>query len=299
MFVRSTAALGTILSLSACSADGSLLGALLDSDGGSPRETAFTTISALPADGVTVIDGQAVTAGYTANLATGNVAVATPSGPSDSRARLTTEDEIGVALSVSAPGSSASFDTRAGDGAVDFDGVIGFATADGQDSALIVDAQVVGFEHQTFGAWVTGYGTGSGTVGAGSYGSRTPASGVPVGTSATYTGAAVGIARRADGQPYATASEVTVSTDFNSASISSTGTVAANLNTGTGVDAADLDFSGTGPVAGSGFVAAVSGTGTSGSAQGQFYGPNANEVGGTFTTTGAGGIVHSGAFGAN
>jgi hypothetical protein len=52
-------------------------------------------------------------------------------------------------------------------------------------------------------------------------------------------------------------------------------------------------------VSGSTFAASVSGAATSGSATGAFYGPNASEVGGTFRTTGSGGLQHMGAFGGN
>ena len=297
MLLRSTMTIGLLATLTACGGGGSS-----DSDSSTPPEVPFTSFSDIPADGVTVISGQAVTASYTADSA-GNITSISPvSGPNPSDLRLTTQNNQGVAVSISAPGSSVSFDTRLGDTA---DGdvsepVVFFETADGEDALLGINEANQGYEYQTYGAWVTGYDTGSGTVGAGSYGAKTNASNIPpVGTTADYSGIGLGIARRADGQPYATISNVNVTTDFNSATISSTGTEAVNLNSGSTGAASELDFAGSGSVVGSGFVAPVSGTGTSGSAQGQFYGPNANEVGGTFATTGSGDVSHIGSFGGN
>ena len=177
-------------------------------------------------------------------------------------------------------------------------GYIGLTTSDGRSLALLADDVAQGFEYQTYGAWVTGYGTGSGTVGAGSYGAATSSANVPTGQVANYSGTSAGIARRADGQPYVTVSSVTVSTDFATAGISSSGTEATNINTQVTGPAPELDFSGNGPVADGQFSVDVSGIATTGIADGIFYGPAANEVGGTYQLTGSGGVANSGSFGA-
>ena len=70
------------------------------------------------------------------------------------------------------------------------------------------------------------------------------------------------------------------------------------MNTESESLAPGLDYSGEGSVSGSSFAANISGPATSGTANGVFYGPNANEVGGTFSATGAG-ISHVGSFGGN
>ncbi len=261
--------------------------------------TPFTGFSDIPNNGTTEIDGQAVTASYVADPSTGDVTISNPSGPSQSSTRIVTRNGVPVALTANAPESSVSFDTRNGDTRIDDPFTTGYVTADGQDSATFINPAQAGYEYQTYGAWVTGAGTGAGTAGAGSYGLKTEVSDVPVGASATYRGVGLGVARRSDGQPYQTVSSVTVSTDFNTASIDSANTSAVNLNTATTSSAPELDFSGSGAVSGSGFTATVAGTGTSGSAQGQFYGPSATEVGGTYTTSGPGGVWHMGAFGGN
>lgn len=267
--------------------------------GDGSNATAFSGFSNVPANGVTRIEGQAVTTAYVVDPVTGDIEVVSVTGPSESTALWTTERGDTVALRVSAPGSGLSVDTRNGD-TVDFDPVgVFYATADGRDFGVVVNEASAGFEYQTFGTWVTGYGTRSGTAGSGSYGLRTTSAQMPSGTTATYQGASLGQARLADGQPYITTSDVTVSTNFATATISSTNTQAVNLNTAASRSASELDFSGRGAISGSGFTAPVSGSGVSGTANGQFYGPTASEVGGTFQTSGPGGVEYGGAFGAN
>ncbi|WP_170607617.1 transferrin-binding protein-like solute binding protein [Ruegeria arenilitoris] len=276
------------------------LAACGDSDSSSePAVIPFSGFSNVPENGTVEIDGEAVTARYVADPSTGGVTIEDQTGPSPSTTLVTTRNGVVVALSSAASGSSVSFDTRNGDTRVDTPLVTSFVTADGQDLATYVDPERAGYEYQTYGAWVTGAGTGSGTAGAGSYGLKTEASNIPVGATATYRGVGLGVARLSDGQPYQTVSSVTVTTDFNTATIGSSDTSAVNLNTATTTNAPELDFSGSGSVNGSEFTALVSGAGTAGTAQGQFYGPSANEVGGTFATTGPGDVWHMGAFGGN
>jgi hypothetical protein len=94
-----------------------------------------------------------------------------------------------------------------------------------------------------------------------------------------------------------TTSGIEIETNFVNVQVTSTSTNARNLNSGATIPAAGLDFTGSGPVSGSGFTANVSGTLTSGTANGSFYGPQAQEAGGTFRTSG-GGVTYVGAFGA-
>jgi len=76
-----------------------------------------------------------------------------------------------------------------------------------------------------------------------------------------------------------------------------------DLGVGPDRAAPELDFSGTGNVSGNTFTADVSGSGAgagiNGTANGVFYGPDAEEVGGTFSTQGTGGVSYIGAYGAD
>jgi hypothetical protein len=164
----------------------------------------------------------------------------------------------------------------------------------------IANNEAAGFEYQTYGAWLTGFNTGSGNVGVGSFGAKTASSAMPTGTTATYNGASTGFINYADGVPGRTTSKVTVSTDFSTATISSSSSLVTFVDAIGGTDQDHrLDFTGTGPVSGSGFTATVDSdfpAPVSGSVDGQFYGPSAQEVGGTFGLTGSG-VDYIGSFG--
>jgi hypothetical protein len=150
-----------------------------------------------------------------------------------------------------------------------------------------------------FGAWWTGLASESGSVGAGAYSAATPVANLPRGQVARYDGFGVGTAQLADGVVYETLSDIAITTDFSDVSIDSTGTVAFSLADGSQRLSDDLDFRGEGAVNGAAFSVPVSGPATAGQADGVFHGPDAGEVAGTYGLTGAGGVTHIGAFGAN
>ncbi|MEX0279001.1 MAG: transferrin-binding protein-like solute binding protein [Ruegeria sp.] len=273
-------------SLSACSSSSSG-----SSDGGSNATSEIT----LPQNGTLELDGQAITA-EVAGTTVSNIATR-----QTSTLRMTTEDGDIVAASFRAPASGVSLDSRSGDSLVrSSSGVLlAFDSADLNDGAVLIDPSQTRFEHQTFGVWLEDRNRPVAVVGAGSYGYRTDSSDVPTGRNATYEGVSTGIALLADGNGYLTASEIEVTTNFRNATIRSSDTIASRLSDGTVVNAPELDFSGSGNVSGNTFRANIAGTGTSGTADGIFYGRNAEEVGGTFQATGAGGVSHVGAFGAD
>ena len=258
----------------------------------------FTSFSNIPDNGTTIIAGTSRGASYIAENSdgTGKVTVSSVSGPDDATAAVRTKNGNTVALSVNAPGANVSFDSENGDILGSTEGFLSLTSADGQKDAGFRDPEAAGFEYQTYGSWLTGLGTGSGNVGVGSFGARTASGSLPSGT-ATYEGGSTGVAVDGSGEAYITGSIVTVSTDFSTAEITSNFTKAVNLNTDELIDAPNINFTGSGPVSGSGFKASVAGSSVSGSADGQFYGPNAQEVGGTFGLAGSG-ITYSGAFGA-
>ncbi len=277
----------SFLLLGACSSGGS--GG--SSDNGSDKLT-------LPRNGTAELDGEAVVAEFATDPG-GGVTVNSISGPNSSTVRLTTSNSEIVGASFAAPGASVNLSEPGGDDRVRTGAVVGFDTTDRNDGAVIVDPSRSRFEYQTFGVWLEDRRQATGTAGAGSYGVRTSNSSVPSSGSATYNGVSTGVARRADGDAYLTASRVNVRTNFRTATITRSGTSANNLRTGVEGTAPELDFSGTGNVSGNRFKANTSGTGINGSADGPFYGPSAEEVGGTFQATGSGGVAYIGSFGAD
>lgn len=274
------------------------------SSGGSGVQGPISTTPAqkinLPQNGTATLNGRAVVQSFTKNQTTQQVAVQSQSQPADSNVTLTTSGGNIVALTGAAAGSNVIVDSRTGDIVQQGTVTTVFNSPDRDKGVLFVDPSRTRFEYQTFGTWIVGRNQTAGTATAGSYGSVTPTADMPSGRTATYSGASSGVARLSDGLQYQTSSVVNVTTDFSSATISSTSTNAGSLVVGVPDRAApELDFSGSGAISNSGFTATVAGTGTRGEAYGVFYGPNADEVGGTFQTSGAGGVSHIGAFGAD
>lgn len=269
--------------------------------GGETSLTPFSSFSTLPENGQTSIQGKAITASYTADLGTGAVTLGTVSGPNNATGVITTTNGLTTGLSISAPGSSISIDENDGDEAIDAGLIIAAGNDSGSKTLVIADNEELGYEYQSFGVWVNGYNTGSGTVGVATFGASTSESTVASlsGDGAIYNGISTGLLVDVDDQPYLTVSDITVRTDFNEATITSSNTVGANLNNASDLPApSDFDFEGTGTVSGDGFTAEISGNIVDGTADGIFYGPNAEEVGGTFSSS-SGGTTYAGSFGAN
>ena len=176
--------------------------------------------------------------------------------------------------------------------------------ASGSNQALYGDPYVLGFNYQTFGVWGTGLVTGqSGKFGAISVGAKTNASAVPTTGSVTYRGYAGGI--YTDGATYRYAADATFDVNFGSRSVAfstrnqTLTSVLTGVTSATGMlqmsgimtyGAGSTKFSGNLTANGLTSLLTLSGTGS-----GTFYGPTANELGGTFflrgpTTTLVGGF---------
>lgn len=264
------------------------------SSGDSP--TAFSGFSNIPTDGTVQISGRGASASYAAN-SSGQVAISNLQTDTDATVNATSENDELMAVSMRAGGSSVSFSDSNNDTMGAILGAVAFQSANEQDLAIIANEDTLGLEYQTYGIWLTGYGTGSGTLGTGSVGTTTDAANIPAAQSARYEGASIGFAQRADGQGYATVSAMEVTTnDFASLDIRSSNTQAINLTDDSQSSATELDFAGTATLSGSEFSGTISGTGVNGNINGDFFGPNAEEVGGVFDSN-DGTTIYVGSFG--
>jgi hypothetical protein len=175
-------------------------------------------------------------------------------------------------------------------------------SANGQDYTLIANPFNFGWDYQTFGTWLTGAGTGSGKAGNYSIGSPTTGASIPTTGTATYTGATGGRYVTAAGLDYFVSSNLSATANYatRSVALTSTSSVASrDLISQSSMNA--INFTGTMTYAAATNV--LTGTitttgGMNGTAKGQFYGPSANELGGSFTAAGGGLELLSGAFGA-
>jgi len=220
-------------------------------------------------------------------------------------------DGLITRISVTTPSGTVTWDEAAGDSIDSTDPyAVAAVSADESAVAIAINPLPIGWDYQTFGAWETGRGAGAGTVGAISIGAPTAGSAIPTVGSATFLGATLGAYVNADGRDYLTASSLAVNADFVNRSLEfnsfNTRTIdpvtgdsalepglalSGTLSYAAGVNA----FSGNLTAAGSASVSPMTGT-----SQGRFYGPNAEELGGVFAVKAGGDSVESygGAYGA-
>ena len=183
--------------------------------------------------------------------------------------------------------------------------IIGVRDVAGSEAALVSNAldPDVGWEYQTYGVWATGLGQGAGTYGAITIGAPTAGSAIPLVNEARFTGSTVGAYVNPEGSYSLTRGIVWVDADFENRSLdfNSAGTQLIDPNDFSTAPAGFLDMTGTleyapGINSFSGDVTTVGGM--AGTSTGQFYGPNAEELGGVFFLTGDGVEMYDGSYGA-
>jgi len=196
-----------------------------------------------------------------------------------------------TAIAMATPLSSASYSIAAGDGfysPINNNVTVAYNKA-GTSAALFVNPAFEGWQYQTFGVWgSTGSFATSANSNAVSVGTASPASGVPTTGTANFSGVAAGVYQSVTGASFITGATMNASVNFGSRTIgfATTGTNALPVYGTTGLISApglnmvgQLSYgSGTGNFSGP----VVAANGMTGAIAGQFYGPNANEIGGTY-----------------
>jgi hypothetical protein len=165
---------------------------------------------------------------------------------------------------------------------------IPFAGAEGSQIGLVANPYHLGWNYQSFGGWNNGGHVGAGNVGLQSFGAATPASAVPTSGSASFGGKLGGFYVSPAGEGSVAAGNLSVDVNFASRSLgfaSSGTTLTRDFSSATA--APQLNVSGTltyspGANAFNGTLTNAGGT-MSGTSNGQFYGPAAQELGGVFT----------------
>lgn len=289
---------------------GSALAACGGGGGGSnviPGPTAFTSFP-LTAGTSVVLSGDSSQGTYTYDLVN-NVLTSVTTNPQQSGATFTITDTAGSFSGIkltTTSGTNLSWTspTDTFGYLVSNSNVIGAVSASGQNYVLAGRTSTLGWNYQDFGIWVTGAGTGSGTYGAASFGAATAGGSVPTTGTATYTGVTGGRYGSVGGPAYFTSSNLTSNVDFAARTLSfttsgsqqSTSLLAGSFSANTALDlTGSLTYS-----AGSNqFTGSVNNTGSTltGTATGRFFGPAAQEIGGTFGLTGTAGN-YGGGFGA-
>lgn len=259
-------------------------------------EPNFVSFSETEDNDTVVLSGTTKTASFMTDPDSGDVEIGAIRSTQDATATVEYRNDLLSRLAIAGSGADFTIDEDAGGSFYDAGGiaVVG-ESADGDTTIVVVNPDAAGFNYQTYGVWSSG--DASGTAGVGSFGARTGDGNMPAGITAIYSGHSAGLVD-VDGATYATDSFIAVGTDFNDVTVESYNTELYDIATGAYLGAGpELNFTADGRITGDGFTALINEVAGTGSASGQFYGPNAEEVGGTFEASGAGG-VYVGAFGA-
>ncbi|SEQ29721.1 hypothetical protein SAMN03080615_01096 [Amphritea atlantica] len=262
----------------------------------------FTSFSAIPPNTIVDIEGQSVESSYVAN-STSVTSITDLGTDSTAKATLTYDSNGNISkLSIATDNGTVSWDSSSDSFSYSAP-TLEVLSANESNYGVAIVAEDMGWDYQTLGSWVTGMGdiNSAGRIGSISVGSRTDGSAVPTTGSATFVGITSGVYIDSAGTAFFVAGNTSINADFSARSLNFTtfNNNTVNGNTGaTGVNS-DLNLSGTLTYAAgsNNFSGSVNGTGLTGSASGYFYGPSAEEAGGTFALTGSGVENYTGAFG--
>jgi hypothetical protein len=282
--------------------------------GGSSATLApFVKFSSIAVPGAVQINGSSQQVDYTYNNGTRRITSISAVTPFTSGATYVgTYDSNGLttkAALTSATGTPLTVDTTSG-GVISylaaFPNVSVGISANRLDYVLSARPQAYNWDYQTFGVWETGSSTGIGTVGAATIGAETPGSAIPVSGTGNFAGVSGGRYADSTGATTFVGSDMYATVNFATRSIgfsttftrTSTDLISSTSNT-------NLNTSGTltysaGVNQFTGAISSVGGGASNvamtGTATGKFYGPTAQEIGGTFAVSG-GGAAYLGAFG--
>ncbi len=302
--LRALLSCSLLVILSACGGGGG-------GGGGSIPEVGFTAFSAVQPNTTQVMsngNSRTVTGTHTGTLP--NITVQTVNPPVEDTGagdtiKLTYDASKALSrMAFSTPSGGASFGRSADSQFICDKGVCAAQTSTG--TAVVIDgtSSPAGWNYQTFGVW--GQTTSSTTFQAGaiSAGVVTPGSAVPTLGTAAFSGVANGFfienVGGVPGVPSLMTASMAANVNFETRVIgfSTTGSRQIPLNGGPSFSRPALDMAGNWSYAAgsntfSGAVA-TTGNGMIGTASGRFYGPAAEEIGGTFSLSGTDGALVGG-----
>jgi hypothetical protein len=281
--------------------------------GSSATLAPFVKFSSIAVPGTTRINGSSQQVDYTYNTSTQKVNSLSAVTPFNSNFTYTgtnaADGSLTKAVFNSPTGTNITVDTAKGDSfgyLAAFPNIGVGVTANSQDLVLIARPQSYGWDYQSFGVWTTGGGTGSGTAGVVSVGAETGGSAIPVSGTGSFIGVSGGRYVDSTGASTFVSSDMTATTNFGTRSIAfATTNSRTSADLSTSISNTNLNTSGTlsysaGVNQFTGAVTTVGGGASNaamtGEATGKFYGPTAQEIGGTFAVRN-GAAAYLGAFG--
>ena len=263
-----------------------------------PPPPTFTTWSAIPAPGSIVVNGISQEVTYTAST-TAVVTVSPFSGllattytPTIDASRAITD------IVVKNSNRTITFSKSAGDifQRVGNTSIITARNPSGSDLAVAVDPALQLWDYQSFGVWITGAGTGSGSAGAVSVGAQTAGSAIPTTGSATFTGLLGGTYLDPAGVEHLVGANLSVNANFAGRSLALSSSMTTDLSTGAVMPGLDLTGSLSYNAQSSTLIGTLSAANgrLSGPGTGYFFGPAAQEIGGIFSLSATSGLERFG-----
>lgn len=275
-----------------------------------PRTTvAFTSFADLQPNTYVVVDGMSQPLTVEVNAATAKVTSTLVGVFDDSNSSIT----LGYGayldhVNITTPVTDLTWSEAVGDSAVDSGAVLTFENAAATAGFDATDAlePSLDWNYQTFGIWqdlsVSGN-VATYKMGAISGGNQTSGLGIPIAGSANYTGLAFGYFTDASNDAYGFLAAAGAGVDFSTRSINFFTTTTTTQNIATDVQTPNTGYNLSGTLTYSAATNNITGTVTSansnlsGSVNARFYGPAAEEMGGTFSLTGTGTQAMVGGFG--
>jgi hypothetical protein len=273
---------------------------------------AFTSFGDLQADKNVLAAGVSQSATLTMDIPSELVTNSVIDATDTATTQLTLGYDSSVNLdsvTVKSATTNLNWSTASGDSISDTGVTYDVISADGLSTVGLGDAvdAWVNWNYQTFGVWqsttVVGP-TATIKMGAISAGNLSPVSGIPTSGGAIYAGVTSGVYVDAAGVLYSYNASLASNADFLNKTLSfdTIGTMIANASSGVVTSTPGLNLNGT-MTYGAGSSQFSGGLDSadlslSGTAVGNFYGPMADEIGGTYALTGTGTETMIGGFGA-
>lgn len=168
---------------------------------------------------------------------------------------------------------------------------------------LVIDPNL---SYSAYGVWLNTPATGTALqTGAYSVGQWTPAANVPTTGTASYSGSTVGLLVQPSGG-YVLSGDASLTANFAAMTVAGSLTNMKAINNGTGVSSAWDNMAMSANISGNGYNGSIASSSTStltpgalnGAVSGHFYGPHAEETGGTWWATDGSSTAAVGSFGA-
>jgi hypothetical protein len=152
--------------------------------------------------------------------------------------------------------------------------------------------------YAAYGLWASDDTATAGRAGTFAFGNPTPTASMPATGSATFNGTTIGVGGAASGSTvYALQGNAQIIANFATQSVTANLTNLSTQNISTNAVGSLPNLSGTSTISGNAYAGPIAGTGLTGTINGNFYGPAAQETAGVWQASG-GGNAWIGSYGA-